>query len=93
MWRRRDVEVAPAPTADRITSSRGEGASLGTDELCRLVRRVQLIDGTLVGAEPGEEPWVTLRAVDGTHWDVVTDDASVLRTLGDAYREATPLPE
>lgn len=43
-------------------------------------RLVQLIDGDLEGYA-GNERWVIVRAIDGTRWEVASDDPAVLSAI------------
>jgi hypothetical protein len=56
------------------------GAALG---LARTVLRVA--DGTFEGLRGGA-PWIEVSAVDGTHWDVRTDEEAAVAALEGRFR-------
>jgi hypothetical protein len=53
---------------------------------------VQVIDGVLHARENGElDPWVELRAVDGSWWDVIAADEHLQATFEERFPDAAPL--
>lgn len=56
------------------------GAALVADQQ----RLTQLIDGDLEGFS-GNERWVIVRAVDGTRWEVASDDPSVISAITKSF--------
>jgi hypothetical protein len=69
----------------------------GSDLIAVGERLHQVVDGVIEGvggaAAPQEndaEPWVVLRAVDSSWWEVYADDSQVLRTLRDCFRDVRP---
>jgi hypothetical protein len=82
-WRVQIEELAPGPGASRLEAIAAD-ATLDTRELLDASRGdVQVIDGLLSGFKAGEArfPYLTIRAVDSTWWDVDADDEAVARTL------------
>jgi len=52
----------------------------GREIVAAVDRLVQLIDGDLEGFA-GNERWVIVRAIDGSRWEVASDDPSVLSAI------------
>jgi hypothetical protein len=93
VWRVSGVEVAPSELADRLHAASDRGMALSGDELFALAAGIQVIDGEFEATRAKTtEPWVLLRAVDGTSWDVVTDDLGVLRDYERSFPDVAPLP-
>jgi hypothetical protein len=52
-----------------------------------------VIDGEFTAHHgPDNKPWLLLRAVDGTGWDIVSRDPAVLNRYERAFPYSTPLP-
>lgn len=65
----------------------GDGARvLGTELLSSLPNLLQVIDGEFRAFEAGGEPWVILRAVDSSWWEVVSEDRAALSAIRDQFR-------
>ena len=48
----------------------------------------QVIDGVFEGRRPGaQEPWITLRAIDSSWWEVYCDDGAVIDALKRRFRD------
>jgi hypothetical protein len=87
------VEVAPSATAECLHANSDRGAALPGDDLLALAAGIQVIDGEFEARRPdATEPWVVLRAVDGSSWDVVSDDLGVLDDYRRSFPDAAPLP-
>lgn len=54
---------------------------------------VQLVDGGLAASLGDDVPWVIVRAVDSTEWDIESDDTALLERLTGAILTAQPLPD
>jgi hypothetical protein len=90
MWRISKLEVAPSGPADRLHAASDLDSALCGDELFALAAGTQVIDGEFEASRgEGTEPWVLLRAVDGTSWDVVSDDLGVLRDYERSFPDTT----
>jgi hypothetical protein len=64
-----------------------------TAQLIEFLDDVQIIDGSLEGRRPGDdEPYVTLRAVDSSWWDVESDDPRLLDAVRAKYPDAFDIP-
>jgi hypothetical protein len=95
VWTLRGVEAAGDPgAAQELAAISQQGLALPGDALIALAERgVQIIDGELVGQRgDAAEPWIVLRGVDSSWWDVESDDEAVLVALRDAYPGAQLLP-
>lgn len=52
----------------------------------------QIIDGVFSGSEPDHnEPWIVVKAVDSSWWEVWTDDAAALASLRERFRAITEI--
>jgi len=86
------VEVAPGATAERLHALSDRHATLPGDDLLALAVGIQVIDGNFEARQPNAtELWVVLRAVDGSSWDVVSDDLQVLDDYRRGFPDAAPL--
>lgn len=86
-WTMRVVEVAPGP-GESFFDAWDPATVVSTYELLHLVTpAVQLIDGSVssVSCDSEGEPWLTLRAVDSTTWDIETRDLGVIRAATSHY--------
>jgi len=92
-WRLRNVEVAPSKTSDRLHALSEQGEAASGEELFRLAaEKPQIIDGELEGTLPdADEPWVCIRAVDSTSWDILSHDEALLDRARTTFG-AIPLP-
>lgn len=93
-WRLRAVEVAPSEAADRLHVISDHQQALSGEELFVLAdKRPQLIDGEFEGWLPNTQtPWVLIRAVDSTSWDLISDDAGLLARASARFESASSLP-
>jgi hypothetical protein len=91
-WTLHDLELAPSPAAERIYDAISDGSAVPGNRLRDLaVIGLQVIDGILEARAHAEaDPWVSVRAVDGSWWDVVAAD-NVLRRFQDAFPDAKRL--
>jgi hypothetical protein len=95
VWTLRGVEAAGNPSsAQELEALSEQGQLVPGDALIELADRgVQVIEGELIGQRRGaSEPWILLRGVDSSWWDVETDNEALLTALRAAYPAATPLP-
>ncbi len=85
-WRVSGVE-ATGPEAPRLHGTTDSGGVLDGDSLFAIARGVdQVIDGRFVAHDPGEpQPWLVLRAVDSTSWDVASMDAALMSAVRSRY--------
>ncbi len=91
VWRISNLEVAPGESAKRLHAVSDQGTVLTGDELFALAPGTQVIDGVFEASRvDSREPWVRLRAVDGTSWDVVTEDVRVVRDFERLFPDAIP---
>ena len=91
-WVLDNLEVAPSSVANRLHKVSDEKQPIKGVELRDLAAgEVQVIEGTLSAREAEHpDPWVVLRAVDGTAWDVLSSDAELLARVADQFPDATP---
>jgi hypothetical protein len=93
-WRLRGLEVSPSESAERWHSLSNTGRAVSGNELVALAREeAQLIDGELEGWQgEGQRPWVVIRAIDSTSWDLLCEDQRVLDEALQRFENATLLP-
>lgn len=94
-WRIVDLECLGGKAADILHQASEDGRQLEGAELMKLAIEVdQIIDGEFTALLPGEsEPWVVIRAVDSSAFDVITDDAEILLAIKRNFSEVVDLPE
>lgn len=89
-WEARVDEIAPHPRANRIEAI-VPSQRIGTMELLHLVTPdVQVIDGELrcLRDAGDHEPWISIRAVDSTSWDVESSNEEILEIIRNAFPAA-----
>ena len=76
----RDVAVMQAMASGTVVN--------GRDVMAGIEQLSQVIGGEFVATDPGcELPWVIVRAVDSSWWEVVSDDAEVLEVIRKRFRD------
>ena len=65
---------------------------LGTELLSGLPNLLQVINGEFRAFEADEEPWVILRAIDSSWWEVVSEDSAALSAIRDQFRNVDEQP-
>jgi hypothetical protein len=72
----------------------GNGASIdGADLLECLPRLLQVIDGEFAATtHDASSPWVIVRAVDSSWWEVLSDDPAVLAAIRSRFRAVEFFP-
>ena len=86
-WRCRDLWVTGREDLEvralEAASESPEGISMTTDELAGFAAQVaQVIDGEFSAIVPGEtEPWLVIRAVDSSWWEVFSANGRVFDAL------------
>jgi hypothetical protein len=81
-----------AEELDRLAES---GRAIEGASLVRIAERLtQVIDGDFAGVDSSaNQPWVIVRAVDSSWWEVWTDDDSALAAITARFKAVTPLDE
>ena len=65
----------------------------GSELLNETQRLLQVVDGVIEGFRTPnkltaiDQPWVVLRAIDSSWWEVYTDDSEVLTAIRDRFRD------
>lgn len=87
LWRLTDVEALGEAEACELHRLSDEGRSVDGTTLARLASGVsQVIDGELRAFRRGSEtPWLIVRAVDSSAYDVLTDDEALLARLREKF--------
>lgn len=86
-WSLIDIEALGEAEARELHRLSDEGLSVDGTTLARLASRVsQVIDGELRAFRRGSAtPWLIIRAVDSSAYDVLTDDDSLLARLREKF--------
>lgn len=93
-WTVRDVECLGGDAAATLRDASDAAEILAGDLLLDLARNVgQIIDGEFSARLPNEDvPWITIRAVDSSAFDVETDREDVLTALKAKFDCVEDLP-
>ncbi|GHO68381.1 hypothetical protein KSC_072730 [Ktedonobacter sp. SOSP1-52] len=97
-WEMKQLECAGAPLSARSLEEACDQGTILTGTLLLDIAKqgygVQVINGELRGYQQDRpDPWIVLRAVDSSWWDVECEVNDVLETLRSHYPDATALPE
>lgn len=94
-WALRDVECMGGAAADDMHRASETGTRVKGTRLREMSRGVdQVIDGTFAGFHAGDQqPWVVIRAVDSTAFDVICDNPQVIENLRARFRETREISE
>ena len=79
---------------DGLDALMAKGGRLSGRDLVTLARSTrQVIWGEFTAYLPGspQEPWVTVRAIDSTFYEVITTDTSMLSAVGSAFKDVRPV--
>jgi hypothetical protein len=83
-----DLELAGSESSTEILAWAKRGSRISAERMRRVGEGVQVVDGEIQGYEPdAATPWIRLRGVDSTYWDVATDDQNVLAHLRNTMQE------
>src|SRR5262249_51108103 len=85
---RRGVE-ATGDAADRLEKLSDENSRVTGIDLMEMASHIiQVIDGTFEGyRKDAVTPWIIIRAVDSTSYDILSDDEEVLKVFKNRYKE------
>ena len=88
-WTMRVLEVAPGD-GDVELSTWDPAREVTTFELLHLFTPdVQLIDGAIASTlQVGSRPWLCIRAIDSTSWELETQDGAIKEALVRGFGEA-----
>jgi hypothetical protein len=87
-WKVFDVECSELPAEHELYRAAGMHARLSGETLLRLVEDCgQIIDGRFEEYEIGhEKPWVIIRAVDSSAYDVETENDALISTIRRSFK-------
>jgi hypothetical protein len=96
-WSVRGVECV-GPSAEAVAAlhkASDESEELSGERLVALAREItQVIDGEFIGRRLTEsDPWIVIRAVDSSWFDVETTDEALLLKLRARFNEVSDLPD
>ena len=93
-WTVEGVESIGGEAARALNEASDQSALLDGPQLIRLARDVeQIIDGEFTGYLPNSRSsWISIRAVDSSAYDVVTEREDVLRSLRAKFASVQALP-
>jgi hypothetical protein len=77
---------------DTLDAAAAGGSVAGNDLVKTLPQLLQVIDGELQGFSQDSAPWVVIRAVDSSWWEVLSDDPSSLQAIRNRFRVVHDLP-
>lgn len=94
-WRIAGVDCLGREAAEALHEASDRGSCLDGSRLGVLARDVdQIIDGEFAGYLPGVgAPWIVIRAVDSSAYDVVTDRQDVLLRLTSRFSRVRDIPQ
>lgn len=78
---------------EALNAVANKGLSLSGRELSEIAQRtVQVIWGEFTAALPHAlyTPWITIRAIDSSFYEVITSDESVLKIIVSAFKDVRP---
>lgn len=85
-WEVAELECTGSPSADELQRLAEGNGRLSGRTLLQLAAGTQVIDGVFSGYRGGDAaPWVRVRAVDSTAFDVESDDDAVLGRLKECF--------
>ncbi len=92
-WRCRFVECV-GESAEELHAVSDAGRRISGDELLRIASNLlQVIDGQFEAyGNGGAEPWLVVKAIDSSSFEVWSDAPDVLATVRQAFREVSDLP-
>lgn len=94
-WELSEVEAVGDSAAGELHTLAEGKARVPGRTLLRLAAAVtQVIDGTFAGYRNGaERPWIVIRAVDSSAYDVQSQDEELLDSMRNLFKEVSDLPE
>jgi hypothetical protein len=79
--------------ADRVHRIDDDGQRVSGTRLLALASGLtQVIDGEFIAYAEDGQPWVTIRAIDSSAYDVISDDGSVTDRIRARFKEVTEMP-
>lgn len=94
-WRLSNVEAGGETAAQELHRLSDEQVAVSGERLLELANEVwQVIEGNFEGFDGIRGPlWLTIRAVDSSCFDVITEDADLIRRIRSTFRQVTDLPK
>jgi hypothetical protein len=94
VWTLHGIESVNGEVADEMHRLSDTGIAISGARLKFLADRIlQVIDGEFRGAsDTASEPWVSIRAIDSSAFDVLTNDEDVLQRFEVNFEEVTEIP-
>jgi len=77
---------------DTLDAAAAGSSVAGNDLVKALTQLLQVTDGEFQGFSEGSAPWVVIRAVDSSWWEVLSDDPSTLQAIRNRFRVVHDLP-
>ena len=95
VWKISGVETLENGGKDTLQGMSDSGTPVRGSELLRLAStRPEIIDGTFAGYENDEdEPWIVIRAVDSSAYDVETNDERLLDQVRKRFQNVADIPK
>jgi hypothetical protein len=93
-WELKDVECVGGSAAVDCHRLSNSGQRISGDQLIRLAAEVdQFIDGQFEAyRKNATKPWLIIRAVDSSAYDVESEDPRLLQRIQEAFRNVAEIP-
>jgi len=91
-WTASCVECT-GPNSEQLHESSDRGEKIEGARLFAITEGIgQVIDGDFSGDLDGDTPWITIRAVDSSFFEVITDRSAVIETLRARFKVTEEIP-
>lgn len=93
-WELRNLECIGDPEADECHRLSNSNEKISGNHLIRLASGLaQVIDGEFLAFQQGEsEPWLIIRAVDSSAYDVESEDEALLNMISKRFKDVVDIP-
>jgi hypothetical protein len=94
-WDLEDVEAVGESAADELHHLSAVKQRVAGKDLLRLAREVvQIVDAQFSAYEDGaDHPWIIIRAIDSSAYDVLADNQEVLDRIRRSFRSVVDAPD
>lgn len=93
-WRISGVEALGGAAADELQRLSDVQSKIDGQSLIKLAADVdQVVEGEFQGFRDGDaRPWIIIRAIDSSAYDVLTDDDRIVEQIRDRFRTVSEIP-
>ena len=86
-WILRDLNYVSRDDREIPVFQVEDGSRISGEELrSSLPNLLQVIDGEFIGVEVSSPPWIVVRAVDSSWWEVLSEDAEILKAVRSRFK-------